>query len=145
MKEFEVKVSQLEVALQRKDEEGSYIKDLLEKTSSQKQTLQDELVEQAKQLKVIKEKRDNGLKEIEKLKDKIAKIKEQHKLEMMNMSQISDLDTSVCTTDPSHRVGTETSRSYNPSQNNEETSEFFEEYGRFNSEYIQIYNRYTKA
>lgn len=54
-------------------------------------------------MKVVKEKRENGLREIERLKDKIAKMKEQHKLEMMNVSYCqnpeSPLDTSVSTVD----------------------------------------------
>jgi hypothetical protein len=41
LKEFEVRISQLEVALQRKDEESAEIKGLYEKSASQIQQLQD--------------------------------------------------------------------------------------------------------
>lgn len=56
----------------------------------------------AKKNKLLKEKRENGLKEIEKMKEKIRQIKDQHKIELMNLHSSregSDLDTSMSTLD----------------------------------------------
>lgn len=60
-----------------------------------------EHIESSKNYKLLKEKRDYGLKEIERLKDKIAKLKEQHKLELLNASQVGDgpLDTTISSID----------------------------------------------
>ena len=59
----------------------------------------------------MKEKRENGLREIDKLKDRIAKLKEQHKLDLLNASHLGDspLDTTVSTVD-GHRMTTEAHR-----------------------------------
>ena len=70
-----------------------------------------EQIEAARQLRAVKEKRENGLREIDKLKDKIAKLKEQHKLELLNSSHLGDspLDTTISMID-GHRVSTEAHR-----------------------------------
>jgi ribosomal protein L7/L12 len=87
----------LELNIGRKDNELHELRQTLEEKTEQIVSLQDEGVKRAKELKVVKEKRDMGLKEIQKLRDKMEQIKVQNSLnESLNTSfSLSALNDSV--------------------------------------------------
>lgn len=87
----------LELTIGRKDNELHELRQTLEEKTEQIVSLQDEGVKRAKELKVVKEKRDMGLKEIQKLRDKMEQIKAQNSLnESLNTSfSLSSLNDSV--------------------------------------------------